>query len=391
VEELASLVLDLAEGIQEVRGVDASQLATLREAVESSATETGGRHRVTPNVELQDLMIPANSRLVTDVFLAAPPCLVRVQKFGWKAMPLSPFGVHLQKNALAAKAMRVEASARAWHAGIGGATVLTAAGVVTHLLLDLGFVLWQQQFLQWQRDGKAWTSEGKVVGAIGYFMKGLHVGETPVFDGICAYCGSLLYDRLNDTGSVSNKTNGPPVTIDGEQVKDRSPVDAQPPFLLRWSPDCFTRMVPNVFSYNAKTNRVGLHGAHLERPPWYAVKHHRQKDSRASWLYCGTCQDRLFAKAKAPHVPFRDKRSQSRMEGYTATELETEEALAAAAVPKALLKEWESERERLARSTRGARGPGNLVPHPQPEYWQNAPEAPFHELKSEASRGHLAC
>jgi hypothetical protein len=152
VEELASLVLDLAEGIQEVRDVDASQLATLREAVESSATETGGRHRVTQNVELQDLMIPANSRLVTDVFLAAPPCLVRVQKSGWKAMPLSPFGVHLQKNALAAKAMRVEASARAWHAGIGGATVLTAAGVVTHLLLDLGFVLWQQQCLQWQRD-----------------------------------------------------------------------------------------------------------------------------------------------------------------------------------------------------------------------------------------------
>ena len=79
------------------------------------------------------------------------------------------------------------------------------------------------------------------------------------------------------------------------------------------------------------------------------------------------------------------------MEGYIATELEKEEALAAAAVPKALLKKWESERERLARSTRGARGSGNLVPCPQPEYWQNAPEAPFHELKSEASRGHLAC
>ena len=53
--------------------------------------------------------------------------------------------------------------------------------------------------------------------------------------------------------------------------------------------------------------------------------------------------------------------------------------------------EWAARRARLARTVRGARGPRNLVPRPQPQYWQNAPEAPLHMLKSEASRAHLAC
>ena len=106
---------------------------------------------------------------------------------------------------------------------------MTAASVITRLLVDLGFVLWQQQVLQWQRDGKAWTSEEKLVGAIGYFLKGLHVGETPVFDGMCAYCGSLLYGPLNESG-VSNKTNGRPVTLEGTLVMGARPENAQPPF-----------------------------------------------------------------------------------------------------------------------------------------------------------------
>ena len=109
----------------------------------------------------------------------------------------------------------------------------------------------------------------------GFFLKGLHVGETPIFDGICAHCGSLLYGPLNQP-SISNKTNGRPVRIDGSFVTGATAADAQPPFLLRWSPDVFAEMVPDVFFYSKTTNRLGLHEAHVEQPPWRARAHHHR-------------------------------------------------------------------------------------------------------------------
>ena len=62
------------------------------------------------------------------IFKEEAPCVVRVQKPDWHAMPLSPFGAHLQKNALAAKPKRLEASARAWREAAGGGAASDGGG-----------------------------------------------------------------------------------------------------------------------------------------------------------------------------------------------------------------------------------------------------------------------
>ena len=64
-------------------------------------------------------------------------------------------------------------------------------------------------------------------------------GENALFDGICAMCGALLYGAQNRMSAISNKCSSPPINRDGIPVcnADGGPkTNAQPPFLLRWSP-----------------------------------------------------------------------------------------------------------------------------------------------------------
>ena len=88
------------------------------------------------------------------------------------------------------------------------------------------------------------------------------MGQRPIFDGICSYGGHLLYGNLGETG-VSNKRNGLPVDIAGNTLTGSRVDDAQPPFLLRWSPDFYAQHAPDVFEYDATTKRLGFTASSL--------------------------------------------------------------------------------------------------------------------------------
>ena len=139
------------------------------------------------------------------------------------------------------------------------------------------------------------------------------MGRTPIYDGICASCGTLLYGSLNDTG-MGNKRSGVPVTKDGgrQSLNGRLVTnDSQPPFLLRWMPAFFANHVPDVFQWNAETKKLRLKDAHRERPPWCRPPHHRATDMEESWLYCVPCHGDLFGgtEDEGPTVAFHDSKS----------------------------------------------------------------------------------
>ena len=64
-------------------------------------------------------------------------------------------------------------------------------------------------------------------------------------------------------------------------------------------------------------------------------------------------------------------------------------------LPAAVDETWQLRVQRLSRwperRRRATLDPDNLVPRPAPQYWQNAPAAPFGELCTEAAQGVLAC
>ena len=139
-----------------------------------------------------------------------------------------------------------------------------------------------------------------------YYLKGQHIGEKPIFDNICAYCGSLLYGTLGD--AVSNKKSGRPMDIHEEECA----ADGQPPFLLRWPPNVFASELPDVFEWDQASNKLSVRACHRKRPPWKRGAHHLQKDEEAVWLYCDTCKERLFSRSNddgVGFVPFRDTES----------------------------------------------------------------------------------
>ena len=84
-----------------------------------------------------------------------------------------------------------------------------------------------------------------------------------------------------------------------------------PPFLKRWAPYKYAEFAPDVFAWEARTNKLSLKEPHRDQLPWKVTPHHRQKDAGATWLYCETCHLSLFSVGAASRrvVPFRDKRS----------------------------------------------------------------------------------
>ena len=162
-----------------------------------------------------------------------------VQLPGVEAVPLSAFGAALQHNALCAKRLPFRAAALAWHDSASEPlqpVVQSAADATAFVLLDLGVTLFAQQCQRWRRCGKAWTTAPEIQSCIRYFLKGAHLGQRPIFDGICALGGHLLHGALGETG-LSSKRSGPPANVQGEVLVNVDADTCQPPFLLRWSPD----------------------------------------------------------------------------------------------------------------------------------------------------------
>ena len=175
---------------------------------------------------------------------------VQVQRCNWVAAPLSSFGVGLQNNGLKKCPLRLQSFARTWVRSPTNCPGIVQEDVAALLLLDLGLALWSEQVWRWQRQRKAWTSKAKIVSCIGWYLMGQRVGQKPVFDGICARCGDLLFGALGEGGSY--KMKGSPCDINDEEAIHT----AQPPFLLRWSPAFFAQKLPDVFAWDSSTNKV---------------------------------------------------------------------------------------------------------------------------------------
>ena len=233
--------------------------------------------------------------------------------------------------------------------------------------------MWQRQCYDWQRKEKTWVSERRVIGAVRYFLLGLHVGEQPIFDGMCAFCGDLLYGHLGQ-GALSNKMVGRPVDIQGRLRSGLAAADTQPPFLLRWSPDVFAQMAPDVFTYDPEVNRVGLAEAHQGQPPWKTEMHHRQNDRAASWFYCTTCALHLFAGRHddVRHVPFRDRASCAHSSVTASVAAASSAARSGTGLSPKLKRKWQQTITRLLRRNRrrsaGLLDVNNLIPAPAQEY-----------------------
>ena len=184
--------------------------------------------------------------------------------------------------------------------------------ILDALLLDFGMVQWCGMIARWQAQGKGWTTREKITEAMHWYVQGRNESRTPIFDSMCANCGSWLYGPINST-AVSNKKSGPPVTKDGEilQRDRKEAMNLQPPFLLRWNPGFFAKEAPDVFEWDARERVLRLRESHRERPPWMRLEHNRVKNTSESWLYCQGCHGHLFSTAESdqPFVAFRDSKS----------------------------------------------------------------------------------
>lgn len=295
-------------------------------------------------------------------------------------------------------------------------------------------VLWDGLFLAqaeaWTNGGVANLSSDETLELARWFMRGQTIGRKPIFDSICAQCGTLLHGTQNQNCALSNKRTAPPSNRDGDPVKhpDGTPkTDAQPPFLLRYSPALFAREAPEMFAHDAETNRLSLRPGRPE--PWLRPRHARHEDEN-TWLYCLDCQERWFpgpGQKAHSHVPFRDKASQCLLKPVTKkgrakdktrdTNEDEPEAEPPGEdpvdepdgdlpdvpiVPELLLdtpeqrptveqyrERWDCEMARHARAVPGDFCRGNLVPKPIPQLWQDCPHVPFDKLKSNEAQARL--
>ena len=263
-----------------------------------------------------------------------------------------------------------------------------------------------------------------------WFCRGLSVSDKPIFDGICAQCGALLFGKIGHISSLSNKMSGPPINRDGLRINDSG---AQPPFLLRYSLSFFAAEAPAMFEHDPQTNCLSL----KMREPWLRIENKRQVDLEATWLYCTDCHKRYFVnnQRRSAYIPFRDRASQWMMrapaeripverqpeeepcEEEEDTQLppmppvdedldaddedvelpiledtQEEEPDEPGAWPTLAEYEakWSAQFEQHSLVVPGDFGPNNLVPEPVPQLWQNVPHVPFDKLKSDDSQSRLS-
>ena len=190
---------------------------------------------------------------------------------------LSDFGQEVDRRTECLKS--VEELKHIAHSYIEGS--ITPAAVCDLLLLDVAMVQWLRMIRKWQSQDVAWTTKDKVSAVIRWYLLGQNVGQTPMYEGICAFCGTLLYGALN-TQEFGNKWSGHPVNANGSCKAGNGQnltKTSQPPFLLRWSPAFLAEKVPDVFSWDARSKKLQLREHHRERPPWIRPPHHRAPEA----------------------------------------------------------------------------------------------------------------
>jgi hypothetical protein len=182
-------------------------------------------------------------------------------------------------------------------------------------------VLWDTLMLaaseRWTQRGVANLNHERTYLLAKSFLRGQAVGRRALEDGMCAYCGALLRGVQNDNSALSNKCHGPPIDIRGRlqmTADGTEAIDAQPPFLMNFSPALLAREVPAVFAHDPETNCLSLKDGVAR--PWVRPAHGRQVAGKNSFLYCCECRDTHFPKPRSRkhgHVPMRSQSEQYKM------------------------------------------------------------------------------
>ena len=295
-------------------------------------------------------------------------------------------------------------------------TPIDAEEMRNYLLLSLWDALFLAQAEWWTANDVANTTAANAWELGMWFHRGMKLGKKPLFDGLCAFCGALLHSD----GHTGNTVAGVPLNRDGVPTNN---ADAQPPFLLRYSPAEFQKECPALFAWDPSTNRLCLREG--KTPPWRRGE---------QWRYCDICAQTYLpgrAQRGKARVPFRDKASQNEMRSnsqylardemqparFVAADSHREAALpeetappegeeAAAADPEEespsmpdepeppTLQEYQAKWTVLKayheRSNEDAFSEANLVPRPISQLWQDCPHVPFAELKSEEAQARLS-
>ena len=192
---------------------------------------------------------------------------------------------------------------------------LEKAEILDRMLLCLHDALFLKEAERWSQMKVANLRVDETPELARWFLRGQRVGSKPIFDAMCSMCGALLFGTVDGHSALSNKSCGPPTDRDGTILTDGEgglKVDAQPPFLLRYSPSLFAKEAPAMFKHDPETNRLFLEEG--MKPPWLRREHARSNHA-APWFYCVDCKDRYFKSGKRErgHIPFRDKASQNLM------------------------------------------------------------------------------
>ena len=321
----------------------------------------------------------------------------------------------------------------------------TMQGVFDSMLLVLWDALFLNQCEKWTRAHVANLPSDECLELARWFLWGQAWSSKALLDGICSQCGAFLHGACNQNSALSNKCSAPPTNRDGQPLfhDDGSPkTEAQPPFLLRWSPALYAKEAPAIFAHDPETNTVALQpGVH---EPWLAKC--STEGAANTWLYCRDCKQRWFPERRGQsHIPFRDAASQAFLKpvrrhagkpvqcapetngpapdslAERAKHDESDEEhlqvdelplpdqasevdddfknleipdLPAAPQPRPTLVQYKERwGEKLATHTRETPGDfarDNLCPKPVPQLWQDVPHVPFDDLKSTEAQSRLS-
>ena len=305
-EELRKMIVKEIEGHEEVLLETTAHVESIARSVEECK-----RTAFVDELGLDCQDLPAGSRVVLNKQLADKASVVaairQMQPNDHIEILTRPFGT--------ARSPPVDAFGKKLSGGTEVTELLQTLEkpqILDKMLLCLHDALFLKQSERWSKKKVANLKVDETPELARWFQRGQKVGSKPIFDAICSMCGALLFGTVDGHSALSNKSCGPPTDRDGTILTDGEgglKVDAQPPFLLRYSPSLFAKEAPAMFKHDPETNRLSI--VEGMKPPWLR-KEHARSNNAAPWFYCLDCRDRYFKSGKRErgHIPFRDRASQ---------------------------------------------------------------------------------
>jgi len=231
---------------------------------------------------------------------------------------------------------------------------------------------------------------------------------------------------VSGRNALTNVHFGPPINRDGATlIRDGIPeTKAQPPFLLRFSPQMFAKEAPDIFEHDPETNRLRLKEGKNE--PWIKPESNRSKDTTNTWLYCYDCKSRYCPDSRSvpkTHLTYRDRASQlnlrpvtrnikSETQSQPESQPEPEPTIDEPVLPEEEVnlpeelipepittlyptldeyeRKWTDELAKHTKENTGELERDNLVPKPIANLFQDCPNVAFDELKSSESQSRLS-